>query len=69
VVEGRLRALLRGAIAKPWISGIVAAGVFVLAYLLFISVPFRACAERGPRRRPIIVQLPEGASYEETVGR
>ena len=66
-VETRYGALLQRSIERPWIAGIMAVGVLVLTYVLWTVIPSELAPNEDRAGAMVQVQLPEGASIQETV--
>ena len=66
-VETRYGRALEASIKRPWISGIAAAGVIVLTGVLFAQIPSELAPTEDRAGAMVMVQLPEGAAFEETV--
>ncbi len=65
-VENAYGKALDASIRRPWISGGVAAVVIVLTGLLFSRIPSELAPTEDRAGAMVMVQLPEGASFEET---
>ena len=57
---------LEKSLARPWLAGIAAVGVLALTGVLFASIPSELAPNEDRAGAQIQVQLPEGASFEET---
>lgn len=54
-------------IARPWIAGLTALGVVGAIYVLLIAIPSELAPTEDRASAQVIVNLPEGASLEETM--
>ena len=66
-VEARYGRALRSSMQRPWIAGVLSACVLVLTYLLWTLIPSELAPNEDRAGAQVQVQLPEGASFEETV--
>jgi multidrug efflux pump len=66
-VEGRYERALRWSLGRPWVAGVVALCVLGLTYLLWTAIPAELAPNEDRAGAMVQVQLPEGASFEETV--
>ncbi|BCW88913.1 Efflux pump membrane transporter BepE [Alphaproteobacteria bacterium SO-S41] len=65
-VEGKYGTALEASIRRPWITGAVAAVVLGLTYMLWSVIPSELAPTEDRAGLQVQVQLPEGASFEET---
>ena len=66
-VEGRYERALRFMLARPWIAGVAALAVVGLIALLMQAIPSELAPDEDRGVADVRVDLPEGASLEETV--
>jgi multidrug efflux pump len=66
-VEAIYGRALRYSMERPWIAGAVAGAVLILTYTLWSAIPSELAPTEDRAGAMVMVQLPEGASFEETV--
>jgi len=65
-VENAYGRVLEKSIKRPWIAGLAAVAILVLTGLLFSRIPSELAPNEDRAGAQVQVQLPEGASFEET---
>lgn len=65
-IEAYYGRILEASIRRPWITGLTAAIVLGLTGLLFVQIPSELAPTEDRAGAMVQVQLPEGASFEET---
>ncbi len=66
-VETQYGRALKASIRRPWFAGIAAAAILGLTGLLFAQLPSELAPSEDRAGAMVMVQLAEGASFEETV--